>query len=428
LNGVDDGIWQQNSLDPSRLAQKSKIREAAGTGEWHHCSMTSSRRQLLNLGGAMFASSVVASASTDTVYARDQSGRSAFLVACLEGKDAEKESLLKRGLVLDIHEAAAAGDTARVEAILGRNPGSVNHRDLQDATPMHYAAACGQIAAANVLLMKGADLGAIAAGLGDATPAHFAASLADSKTAALMLGTLVGNGASPGARKKDGTTPLHVAAHHGSANAVRLLVRRGADATAADSAGDTPVQVATGEAVAALAEAIPRDCQTARFRGVARDDTYGLPQSWINEFVIAAHFDFEKVKRLYTQCPDLLLTRSTWDEIGVEAAAHMGREDMATFFLDKGSPVSLCTACMLGFTDEAKKLLAEDANRVNERGAHDFPALWYTAFGIERPDFLELLLGSGADIHAGMMGNTIVQLAEKKKYSRLLEIVNARRP
>jgi hypothetical protein len=244
-----------------------------------------------------------------------------------------------------------------------------------------------------------------------------------------MLGTIVGNGASPGARKTDGTTPLHVAAHHGHADAVRLLVRRGADATAADSAGQTPIQVATGDAAAVLGnpESISRDCQTARFRGVQRNDTFGLPQAWINEFVIAAHFDFAKVKHLYAQCPDLLLTRSTWDEIGVEAAAHMGREDMATYFLDKGSPVSLCTACMLGLTDEVKKLLAEDANRVHERGAHDFPALWYTAFGAERPEFLELLLASGADIHAGMMGNTIAQLAEKKNYNRLLEIVQARR-
>ena len=170
------------------------------------------------------------------------------------------------------------------------------------------------------------------------------------------------------------------------------------------------------------AASIVRDCQTARFQG---RDTYGLPQSWINEFVIAAHFDFDKIKRLYAQCKDLLLTRATWDEIGVEAAAHMGREDMATFFIEHGSPVSLSTACMLGLTGEVKKLLAEDPRRVHERGAHDFPAIWYTAFGAERPDILELLLSNGADAGAGMMGNTIVQLAEKKKYNRLLEIVRA---
>ena len=81
---------------------------------------------------------------------------------------------------------------------------------------------------------------------------------------------------------------------------------------------------------------------------------------------------------------------------------------------------------MLGLTDDVNKLLAEDPHRVHERGAHDFPAIWYTAFGAERPEILELLLASGADVHAGMMANTIVQLAEKKKYDRLLEIVHAR--
>ena len=376
----------------------------------------------------MLASSAITSAaSEDSLYHRDAAGRSAFLAACLEGNTAAKDDLLKKGLILDIHEAAAAGVGSRVEEILAVNQGSVNHRDLQDATPLHYAAACGQIAVANTLLMKGADLGAKAPRLGDATPAHFAASIPDHKTALLMLGTIVGNGAPAGARKTDGESPLHIAARHGHADAARLLIRRGADPSAADSAGKTPIELATVDAIEALqkASSIARDCETGRYRGVKRDDTCGLPQLWINEFVIASHFDFDKVKRMHAQCADLLLTRATWDEIGVEAAAHMGREDLAGFFIEKGSPVSLSTACMLGLTDEVQKLLAEDANRVHERGAHDFPVLWYTAFGKERPELLEVLLASGADVHSGMMGNTTMQLAEKKKYGRLVEILRA---
>lgn len=373
----------------------------------------------------MLASSALSSATPDIIYTRDRKGRSPFLLACLEGNDSEKKKLLASGLTLDLHEAAAAGVKTRVEEILARNPGSVNHRDLQDATPLHYAAACGQVAMANLLLMKGADLGAVAAGLDDAAPAHLAASVSDAKTAMQMIETLVGNGAPPGARKTDGTTPLHVAAFHGHAEAARIVIRRGADPAAADKNGQSAAQVATGDAVALLrnADSIVRDCQTARFSG---RDTHGLPQMWINEFVIAAHFDFERVKRLHAQCSDLLLTRSTWDEIAVEAAAHMGREDMANFFIEKGSPVSLSTACMLGLMGDVKKLLAEDPNRVHERGAHDFPAIWYAAFGKERADMLELLLDGGADPRAGMMGNTIVQLAEKKKYNRLLEILRSR--
>ncbi len=229
--------------------------------------------------------------------------QSPFLAACLDGNEARKQELLKSGIVLDVHEAAAGGDTARVEAILTRNQGSVNHRDSFDATPLHYAAACGQIAMANVLLMKGADLSAVATRLDDATPAHFAAAIADHTTAYQMLETLVGNGAKPGAKKTDGTTPLQIAEKHGHTEASRLLIRRGADP----------------------------------YRGKAGDETYGLPQFWINDFLIAAHFDFDKVRKLYGQCPDLLLTRSTWDEIAVEAGAHMGREDTIANFFDPES-------------------------------------------------------------------------------------------
>jgi ankyrin repeat protein len=365
--------------------------------------------------------------ASEAFYVRDSRGRSAFLRACLEGNDAEKETIRKQGLRLDLHEAAAAGEQARVDEILARNAGSVNHRDLDDATPLHYAVACGQLAMVNVLLQKGALLGTAAAGLEDATPAHLAAGITDHKAAAGMLETLVGNGASPGARKSDGTTPLHIAARHGHAAAVRLLIRRGTDPAAADHSGRMPRDVAAGDAIAVLAQPgeIVRDCQSARYRDIARDDTYGLPQAWINEFVIAAHFDFDKVKRLHGQCRDLLLTRSTWDEIAVEAAAHMGREDMAEFFLAQGSPVSLCTACMLGMRREVEALIAEDARRVHERGAHDFPLVWYTAFGKERPEILELLLSAGADPRAGMMGGTIVELANKKNYRKILEIVRA---
>ena len=375
----------------------------------------------------MLVSSATASASDEALYTRSQEGRSAFLTACLEGNAAAKEALLKRGLLLDIHEAAAAGVASRIDEILVGNQGSVNHRDLQDATPLHYAAACGQVPVASTLLTKGADLGAKAKRLGDATPAHFAAGIADQKTAVLMLGTIVGNGAPADARNSDGDSPLHIAALHGHADAARMLIRRGADPLAANAAGKTPLELATGDAAAVLqhAPSIPRDCETSRYRGVKREDTYGLPQFWINEFVIASHFELEKIKRMHAQCSDLLLTRSTWDEMGVEAAAHMGREDLAGFFIDKGSPVSMSTACMLGMTDEVKKLLAGDPKRVHERGAHDFPVLWYTAFGKERPDLLELLLASGADVHSGMMGNTMMQLAEKKKYSRLIEILHA---
>jgi len=40
-----------------------------------------------------------------------------------------------------------------------------------------------------------------------------------------------------------------------------------------------------------------------------------------NTYAIAAHTDLDQVKRLSKLCPELALTRSTFDEMAVEAGA-----------------------------------------------------------------------------------------------------------
>jgi ankyrin repeat protein len=396
--------------------------------------MLQSRRNVLLMAASGFAAdanglAVTGAGAADppcpSLYGRDDRGRSLFLLACLERNQAQIDDALRRGIVLDIHEAAAAGQTKRVEEILALNPGSVGSRDLLGAAPMHYAAACGQLATANVLLAKGADLSVAAAGLDGATPLHFAASLPDATASMQMSQTLAGNGADVKARRTDGMTPLHMAAKSGGAETVKLLLRKGADPNATNASGRVPLDLAGPEIAGLLRDAstVAHDCYTGRYRSVIRDDTYGIPQVWVNEFVTVSHFDFEKVRHLHKLCSDLLMTRSTWDEIGVEAAAHMGREDIAAFFLDKGAPLSLCTSTMLGLKDEAAKIIAEDPNRVRERGAHDFPLLWYTMFGKERPAMAELLIESGADVHASMMGNTSLIFARKKGHHQIAEVL-----
>jgi ankyrin repeat protein len=120
------------------------------------------------------------------------------------------------------------------------------------------------------------------------------------------------------------------------------------------------------------------------------------------------------------------MTRATWDELGVEGAAHTGYVKCARYLLDKGSPFSICTATMMGNAARVRALLAEDAGRVHERGAHDFPLLWYTAFAAECPDVAELLLGAGAEVNTGYRGLTTLHLAARKGYVRLAELLLAR--
>jgi hypothetical protein len=216
-------------------------------------------------GGLAATNGEAADTPCPALYGRDDRGRSMFLLTCLARNQAQIGVALRHGIVLDIHEAAAAGQGKRVEEILAINPGSVDHRDLLGGTPMHYAAACGQVVVANVLLAKGAGLSVTAAGLEEATPLHFAASFPDATVSLQMSQTLAGNGANVNARRTDGATPLHLAAKAGGVETVKLLLRKGADPNAKDASGTTPLELAGPEVAGLLHDAgtVSPDCYTA---------------------------------------------------------------------------------------------------------------------------------------------------------------------
>jgi ankyrin repeat protein len=56
---------------------------------------------------------------------------------------------------------------------------------------------------------------------------------------------LLEKGADPTAQDKDGKTPLHFASQSGNVEAIRLLLKKGADLTAQDKNGQTPSQCAS---------------------------------------------------------------------------------------------------------------------------------------------------------------------------------------
>ncbi len=119
----------------------------------------------------------------------------------------------------------------------------------------------------------------------------------------------------------------------------------------------------------------------------------------------------------------LINTRATWDELGIEAAAHMGLLPMAKYLADLGAPVSTCTATMLGAHELVRRLLTEDPACIRERGAHDLPLLAYTALGEQRVDTAELLLKSGADVHVLGFGQTTLHFAASKGHVELAQLL-----
>ncbi len=119
----------------------------------------------------------------------------------------------------------------------------------------------------------------------------------------------------------------------------------------------------------------------------------------IREFVIVAHGNLEKVKQMLTLNPELLNVAYQWSEhdreTGIQAAAQVGSATVAEFLLEKGAPLEICTAAMLGRKDDVERLLKEDRHRINATGAHGIPILPHAVWSGDL-ELVQLLYERGA--------------------------------
>jgi len=111
-------------------------------------------------------------------------------------------------------------------------------------------------------------------------------------------------------------------------------------------------------------------------------ETFSTDQ--LRDFVIAAHWDLPTVKTRLAQFPEMLNAAYPWSEhdheTAVQAAAHAGSRDIAEYLLSNGAPLEICTAAMLGRTDEVAQLLDEDPDLINAHGAHQIPLMAHAAW------------------------------------------------
>jgi uncharacterized protein len=182
--------------------------------------------------------------------ARDEQGVSALMLAAYHGAPDELRAALRDALgELDVFEAATAGDTARLRALLDRDPELVRAWSADRATALHFAAFFAQPEAARLLVERGANVHAVSPTFGDVTPLHSAAASASSEIVVLLLE----HGGDPNARQSGGFVALHAAAQNGDLRSAEALLVSGADVSAATDDGRTARSFADDQGHAAVA-------------------------------------------------------------------------------------------------------------------------------------------------------------------------------
>jgi ankyrin repeat protein len=155
---------------------------------------------------------------------------------------------------LDVHDAAAIGETGRLRALAEDDPQLVHALAGDGFAPLHLAAFFGRAEAVRTLLEHGADPNVRAANPMRVTPLHSAAAEGDRESVALLLEA----GANPNARQRGGFAPLHAAAASGDSRLARLLLDNGADAAVESDDRRKPADVARERGHAELAELLAR--------------------------------------------------------------------------------------------------------------------------------------------------------------------------
>ncbi len=130
------------------------------------------------------------------------------------------------------------------------------------------------------------------------------------------------------------------------------------------------------------------------------DISAGIPQEVINQFVGAAHGDFHTVKEMLEQYPGLLNAIASWNETAIQAAAQTGQTEIIQYLLAKGAPLDICTATVLGMTEQVEHILQSEPAQISAHGAHDLPLLYYAVIGGYQ-ELGDYLLAKGAEVNAG---------------------------
>jgi len=148
--------------------------------------------------------------AADPRLARERlgTGETPLMAALYRGQRDVVAALIDAGAEVDVFAAAATGRIQDLERTLTTQP--VNAFAYDGWTPLHLAAFFGQTEALGVLLKSGADVNAVSANSLRNTPLHAATAGKHRDTALALLS----HGADPSALDAGGYTPLAIASQN----------------------------------------------------------------------------------------------------------------------------------------------------------------------------------------------------------------------
>lgn len=125
-----------------------------------------------------------------------------------------------------------------------------------------------------------------------------------------------------------------------------------------------------------------------------------LPPDKVKEFVIAGHGDFNKVKQMLQQTPELIYAVWDWGggdfETALEGAGHVGNKEIANHLIGVGARTNLFVLTMLGKTALVKSYLEIFPGYLTARGPHGLTLLHHAQKGGEdSKELLEYLQSKG---------------------------------
>jgi ankyrin repeat protein len=349
--------------------------------------------------------------------AQDERGRSAYVLAHVHGHEQVAEVLRSTGLELDIVEAVLAQDWMRFEALGDAHPELLDRAHPIGGSPVYAAALVGSLDFWR-LRWLGCDADAAPESGSGFTPARGAMESARRTWANISLTDLCSNGSDVNARQRGGSSILHGAVLRRDEKLVRLAIRKGAHVEALDEAGRSARALAAeigweqGERLLAEHAGLPRDNRSSRFaldanrEPIVRPDLSDLPRAMQSQVTSNSHGRLEAVRELVSKDERLVFSISTDDELAIEASAHMGNRPIMRYHLDHGAPLSLPTAVSLGDLESVAFWLERDPTLANERGAHDFPVMWYAVLGGGSVEMAEKLAHSGIPVDQESLGTT----------------------